>query len=997
MVRFEVNLFPNSGHHYYFVPLFLEEDNTPANRKLFEAAYEQTLPDLDGGSLLNIRKRITLQAMEWRPAKGDLLRWLRYAYGTRSFPTKETSGGKFVTNVAYGVWLAIETNVGSRERGFIWDVRERVSPDDPDYNAWRQTPAHERPTPYVASDPLHLDAEFPAVPLHTVCNMREAIGAAPEIELVIYWERSNVPPVPVHLVVDFGNSRTIALGLEKAPGFASLNALKQVCRPILFGSGLHDARWTDFFNPDSGIVSDSWFILREPTFWAAPFTPAQTSEENYEEGERVETKIVKKPFPFKDVVEKRRVVIPTRSIRRVPQMFVELSPTVIGAEAMKILGDADIDRLGTSFLSSPKRYMWDTDPVTKLEGSPEWTMQPGTGRSSNTREQTLSGDLMLFFDPDSGQRDAISRSDAREAWPPLDAAASEEQPLRMLSAAEHSRADSLTWAALAVIERAMRQINSEAWRKGNNETIRRELKSITVTFPPGWTHAERKAYSVAWRYARHIFYWSRQPYWLGPDDAPEPPVVKLVPDEAVASQLPILFGDIYHLSQRGGEWIKLFGRERNGSRCVRVMTIDIGGGTTDTAIVEYSDLDGRRTTGAHLRPRILFSDSSSMAGDKLVHQLIEHVLLPSLGRSCKTRDERDRFDRALKADIDHKVTARHQRSILTRSVFVPMVVRWLEDCQSDVRDNRMGAAKQASKPIDCSRDRGLIEKQISAFNTLLAAHKVDVKLDAHQPFTVDYARVEANVREWSTVIADVNARYVAAFDCDLVVVSGKPSELETLRQVLKDRLPIEDHRLVFAQGYHAGSWCPGTNEKNRIEDAKMVTVTGAALYKAMEVGGIVSGWKIEFDKVENRPEPAPNYWGRYTSGQVLPGAFRADDIYLRPDENDRNGINIGDGDMIGRARFLQVAPEVVYKFRWRRERFSDDFFPPMAQIHIRRVTVTEDGENLATEHLELAGIEGELSDGRAVELDDVELKLQTLPSDGAHWLDSGKFEIHWEG
>ena len=49
------------------------------------------------------------------------------------------------------------------------------------------------------------------------------------------------------------------------------------------------------------------------------------------------------------------------------------------------------------------------------------------------------------------------------------------------------------------------------------------------------------------------------------------------------------------------------------------------------------------------------------------------------------------------------------------------------------------------------------------------------------------------------------AKVVEAFDCDLVLVSGKPSELAALRNLLRAELPLLPQRILFAKTPSSGS------------------------------------------------------------------------------------------------------------------------------------------------------------------------------------------------
>ena len=61
---------------------------------------------------------------------------------------------------------------------------------------------------------------------------------------------------------------------------------------------------------------------------------------------------------------------------RLPHMFVEMSPAVLGPPAADILANLEPSAGGNHFLSSPKRYLWDQTPVGDLgqAGLTFWTM-----------------------------------------------------------------------------------------------------------------------------------------------------------------------------------------------------------------------------------------------------------------------------------------------------------------------------------------------------------------------------------------------------------------------------------------------------------------------------------------------------------------------------------------------------------------------------------------------------------------------------------------------
>jgi hypothetical protein len=961
----KAKLFPNTGHHFYFVPLCvsgaeqtLDYDQSPLKNEL---------PKLPPGDVTTLAKWCD-EPNAWRVASGgsdaDGRAWLRGRFGYSHLEkTRDKLGFK-----AMGLWCAIETNTGTSNDGYIYEVINTPNGND---ERWRKHRDEDvKTTAYIEEDPTHLDFKRPTrVDLVEAFGLDGISGAIEECILEIQWLEPGGRPVPVHLVIDFGNSRTIAFGLEHGEQVAR-GRLTDICKPILFPEGHGDSLAANHSNPSaSEIVPDSWFILEEPIFSAEDFTPPRFTMDEY---------VTETGAP--SAMERWRGAQPRQVLksikRRVPHMFVEISPAVLGLEAKRCLARSDVASGHLSFLSSPKRYVWDTDPVGR-GGATYWFMNRRGGGRAPVR---LKGEMLRFLPKDTSLRfQSKYRGKPEKLTPPPAWDDPATRPLPAPAEPDFARADAMVWTALSIMELANRQIQSEAWRGAN--PVPRYLSNVVITFPPGWTHRELLSYWQAWKWARNIMFWSRSS-----SEGDKPPLLPslnldMTLDEAVASQLPIVFSEIRHLSNRPGEWVDLYGRQRQGVGTMRVLTIDIGGGTTDTSVVDYRHRERRAVSaGVRLEPTVLFTDSSTMAGDKLVKLLIEGALLPELGDAVSADPgKRLQFERAMGSGEAHAPwPERLKRMVMTRAVFIPMVYQWLDDC---VKGRRGGSCWT---PVECGADR----VQIDELNSLLQKAGLPVEmLDGAAPFAVDQQRIDAIIRKWGKAIAEIHAHYVAVFQCDLVIVTGKPSELPQVRAILEEELPIGSDRIVFAAGYHAGDWFPANDDKCRIPDAKMVTVVGAALYQAIR-GNLIESWQIEGTA---KAPPPRNYWGLKPGHGVR---FRDDELLMEPTDDQRHAI-LPVNCSIARARFRQISPEPVYVLRWRSPKDRKDRGQPDVEIWLERRTTTGSGEPLPSEHLELVDVAGVDAAGREIGLKDVELHLRTLPEDDGHWLDGGKFEVHW--
>src|SRR5436853_7870781 len=116
-------------------------------------------------------------------------------------------------------------------------------------------------------------------------------------------------------------------------------------------------------------------------------------------------------------------------------------------------------------------------------------------------------------------------------------------------------------------------------------------------------------------------------------------------------------------------------------------------------------------------------------------------------------------------------------------------------------------------------------------------------LNDSAPVNYDQKKLEACIAETFSELFHSLAKAVDAFDCDLVFISGKPSELPPLRPLLEESLPLLPSRIVFAKDTRVGAWYPLSSD-GRINDAKTATVAGATLNQATR-NGLIPHWQIE--------------------------------------------------------------------------------------------------------------------------------------------------------
>ncbi|MES2569469.1 MAG: virulence factor SrfB, partial [Verrucomicrobiota bacterium] len=616
-----INVFPESGHHYTFVPI--------------DRAILDKHP--------NIKKLCSGERSEWREVNHP---WVRARFASRE-------------GVA-GIWVAVESNLGSLKRGSLYESSRPMS----EAEVARLGPAAT--SPYAALDATHLpDEKEIDIRIPSPEDPATIIDLA---RLQVVWKRPAGHPIEVDLVVDFGNTRTVVLALEKV---ASQNGkLSSVCRSIRFlRNGYGYEPFHGRKSDDTSAIVDSWFILHEPAF-----SNLEPPSDKFRPRIEIETTEEKISGMFTNRIEKRHA-----GTARVPQMFVELSPVVLGDSAREILGNLDIEAGGNYTLSSPKRYVWDGDPVGR-DALQWWTMKLNrwNPKDRNRSELPKLAGSMLRFLPVDGRDWSIDA-------PPNEVEDRAQRPQANPNTPSYPRSDAMTWAALGILELAHRQITSEQWRKSNQEFVPRKLRNIVVTFPAGWSEQETGVYRAKWQKAINIFTLTHLQDRRSVIEGGDRPELLMDLDEAVASQLPFIYSEIRRLGNVGENWIELFGRGGGTEGRVRVMTVDIGGGTTDVSVVEYHDQ--HEGDGVDLQARLLFRDSSSVAGDTLAREIIERVLLPSLG-SAIAHDEAqvERFESLFAAP--HQLAGEKAKwSRIVKLVLLPIIRQWLRD----LSDGRYGS------------------------------------------------------------------------------------------------------------------------------------------------------------------------------------------------------------------------------------------------------------------------------------------------------------------
>lgn len=817
----------------------------------------------------------------------------------------------------FGFLVAIETNTGNASRGTFYD--ERIFSEEKDENL-------NSDYPYKYRDDMEFKNGTPEVKKIIFDN-----NVLVSFMVTFLDPHGGSSCVECDLVVDLGNSRTVAMLVERPAVNRNepYPALERMMMPLDISGMNHVVRYfgdVDRIHHSQDMsIAESWVVLHETLF---PDDP--DSKE-----------LITKPIIAKreyGLIFKKTKLVKVGEKRLVPQFFSDNSPIYIGEQANNELGNISSISLNRKsgalryFMSSPKRYSWD---CYKFRDG-EWAQILNKwNRSGEKMLGALKGNALRFLRED-GQVWDISKPPNKLG--PL------ERPCWTPTAPQNARCDILTLTALKIIESAYYQMHNRQWQRS---TMRHVLKNINVTFPSGWTPQEVKSYKDQWQKAINIFVLNN----LKPGS--EIPNLMFEVDEALAAQLPIVYNEIKALGNEGDNWIKLLGKKReNDEYSVRIMSIDIGGGTLDTSIVQY--VDEYQGEGVSLRPTLLFKNSETNAGDSILKDIIEKILLPKICRERATG-----YESQCREFWSFRNTWDDVRATITRRILIPIATYWLSVLS--------GSPMNRAKVLQTLQDSvAILDSEWQSFTgNPYAPNLIEPDEILDETNTV-LSEIENRIKERMSASFSSLAEYARAFDVDIVLLSGKPSEIKCISDLLYDFLPLPSNRIFNVKDMRIGNWYPFRAD-GKITDAKSVNVVGLALYTLIR-GNMIEGWRISS---VNNQTAIKNRWGICNPN----GTTRV--IFGESNELESDFIVVQNLNRIGRAFF------------------KDDQYSPVYRINIEggegRVEV-KFRRNEDSTYLEIAEVR---SSG---DLPNVKMELCMLPidSDKGFWMDEPSFVVEME-
>jgi hypothetical protein len=791
----------------------------------------------------------------------------------------------------------------------------------------------------------------------------------------------------VHMVIDFGNSRTGALLLEMAGEISQT--------PQMMPFELINRYHLDAFDENGQFVSAQaarWFPSK--THWCnTPYLPPTTQKKiefhtvEEENGATGWFGLGKKK-PRQTKVE----------MAVTPPLFDDLSMVRMGREADDVVQVMRVEGDVRTGVSSPKRYLW-ADDSSWLEGANWYMADPADRCRSGTYAAVLKGPFLRYVHEDD--RDFLLQQEH-----PQENQYATDVPLKP----RHAPRALMTAALYEMLCQAYAYVNSIAYRNASGDGGRtREIRTLTLTYPSGMIQEEYQRFKAQAQKAVRIFAET-----LGKNQRVMPEV-NLNIDEASAVHLTYIWSEMRMLGQDPRLWFTTLHQDRgvigtaeadpgeapaavpaarrrlrpgvarpgpkrgvpeetfgDSAHEIRIACIDIGGGTTDLMIARYNFESKIDDT---VRGQVLHQDGIALGGDQLVKRLLEAIIVPAFAEATGLEEEDVLL--LFGPEVPRNREIRAQRITWINRLFVPLSQAYLGRAAEDAAD----------EPISHTDpdivDPAVVQSLQESVDKLRGPGYYNILQDLDLRF--DKAQFEGVVHDvFDELLFDFCQR-ITELRADVVLLAGLPSKLSYIQQLVAMYVPLSPSRIVPMHNHYAGNWYPYQDEKGHnpgvIVDPKSPVVVGAAI-EFMARHGMLPQFKFE---MQGKNRENSYYWGVMTDAT---SGIRKERILFEPVE-DQSREEITEfttssqrviiGRKMSAAEDAQATPVYVLKCD-----VGDRIGPTQVAVKIRRAHATAEAE----ESLEVESVSGEIAGQEALLGENVHFTWRTL-ADERYYLDIG--------
>jgi hypothetical protein len=588
--------------------------------------------------------------------------------------------------------------------------------------------------------------------------------------------------VNVDLVLDVGNSRTCGILMERFPnqGNVELNN----CQPL---------RLRDISRPDLVYVE-----------------------------------------PFDSHVELAAAAFGSEQISRVSgrtRAFFWPSIVRIGREAARLRAE-EAGKRTTGGISSPKRYLWDMEAVQQEWRFPASSYVEGHGPPAERRVRRFVNENGDVISKVSREAKLFRSLYGGRAVPDI------ENPGAQL---KFSRSSFYTFMLAEVIWQAWVMINDPEVRMERGEAgLPRRLRKIILTLPTATPVREQRIMRARAESALALL-WDMMDWTDAAPTGVTMPEVDVRWDEATCVQVVWLYGEIARkFAGNVAVFLELVGRKRPQESSpgrqpvpsLRVASLDIGGGTTDLMIINYTAVGDQG-----LRPEQIFREGVRIAGDDVLKLIVERIVLPAIQQQLQScglsfSAARDLLKGSFDDDVpDLTAEDKHRRRELVTEALVPAALALVHAYESAGPGLYERTDNQSLGELVSQEGRGEGLREVASYleERAVARGATGFSLAATE-IPIDCQMMRAAVNDALGEVFDILAEALDHFDVDVVILSGRPTRMPAVAELLADRFAVPPNRIIPLHRYRAGTWYPfRATENGKIADPKTAVVVGALL------------------------------------------------------------------------------------------------------------------------------------------------------------------------
>lgn len=540
------------------------------------------------------------------------------------------------------------------------------------------------------------------------------------------------------------------------------------------------------------------------------------------------------------------------------RQFVYPSLIRLGKEANDLIHQATNMNTGAekvSTFSSPKRFLWDDQPRKQ-----EWEFVQLEGEVTKP----------IYIEGISEQLNSDGSLNVKGHGGIL---------------LHYSRKALMTFAFLEILAQANMQINSYEQRSHwGNEAMPRTIRKIIVTCPTAMSRVEQIALRKgAENAALMVERFNAGTFRSAVDVRGVHYGVQVIPaaknlslneertewifDEATAAQFVFLYAEIKERYLNNvKDYFDFYGSSNKDlpnydKKVITIGSVDIGAGTTDVMIATYKYDD--RAGQCALTPVPRFWESFYLAGDDLLKVLVHQLVVEGKYSSIESKLHNlghppDRIVELLHdffgGNTGMSFRYKQLRSDFNIQVSVPIVLFFLEI----LRQNKE-------------------ESQILSYGDIFGKNPPTKGLLNHfkQHFGFDFEtlqwRFERKIvssiveKTFDSLIGKISA-LISYFNCDILLLSGRPTSLKTVADIFLKYYAITPNRLKTMNDYRVGRWYPQDKRYKYVDgtgkftNPKSIITTGAMIGHIAENGGL-NGFALNLSELKQKLLPTTNFFG----------------------------------------------------------------------------------------------------------------------------------------